>query len=115
MNTTTQNTEWGACIGKTADGKAYAFTVSDKKHGFMHPICESNYAKDHPFTPEEIDYNARLIEAAPKLLEMLKNAAHLLPTDYSNHETCIATSEEHYLYEEIETFVAKLEGRQPEI
>ena len=47
------------------------FHITDPKHGSLRPICEA-YDKTGAMNPDEIAANARLIAAAPELLEALK-------------------------------------------
>jgi hypothetical protein len=60
-------------------------------------------------------YHEKLANAAPKLLELLKDAARYLPVEFNTKGECLAKCEEYYHYVEIERFVADLEGREPTI
>ena len=53
------------------NGKAIGFHVADETHGSIRPICEF-YDGTEAMPPEEVEANARLIAAAPKLLEALQ-------------------------------------------
>ena len=52
-------------------GWVVGFHITDPKHGSLRPICEA-YDKTGAMNPDEIAANARLIAAAPELLEALK-------------------------------------------
>ena len=52
------------------NGKAIGFHVADETHGSIRPICEF-YDGTEAMPPEEVEANARLIAAAPELLEAL--------------------------------------------
>ena len=49
-------------------GWVVGFHITDPKHGSLRPICEA-YDKTGAMNPDEIAANARLIAAAPELLE----------------------------------------------
>ena len=53
------------------NGKAIGFHVADETHGSIRPVCEF-YDGVEVIPPEEVEANARLIAAAPKLLEALQ-------------------------------------------
>lgn len=53
------------------NGKAIGFHVADETHGSIRPVCEF-YDGTEAMPPEEVEANARLIAAAPKLLEALQ-------------------------------------------
>ena len=52
-------------------GWVVGFHITDPEHGSLRPICEA-YDKTGAMNPDEIAANARLIAAAPELLEALK-------------------------------------------
>ena len=52
-------------------GWVVGFHITDPEHGSLRPICEA-YDKTGAMNPDEIAANARLISAAPELLEALK-------------------------------------------
>ena len=60
------------------NGKAIGFHVADETHGSIRPICEF-YDGTEAMPPEEVEANARLIAAAPAMLEALQGLTHGLP------------------------------------
>ena len=54
-------------------GWVVGFHITDLEHGSLRPICEA-YDKTGAMNPNEIAANARLIAAAPELLEALMGA-----------------------------------------
>ena len=59
------------------NGKAIGFHVADETHGSIRPICEF-YDGTEAMPPEEVEANARLIAAAPKLLEALQDCERVM-------------------------------------
>jgi hypothetical protein len=55
-------------------GWVVGFHITDLEHGSLRPICEA-YDKTGAMNPNEIAANARLIAAAPELLDALKACA----------------------------------------
>ena len=78
------------------NGLAVGFHVTGGKHGSLRPICEF-YDKHGTMSPEEIDANARLIAAAPELLEaLIRMLPYNIPlTGNPSHQALI----EHWEYE----------------
>ena len=74
------------------------FHITDPKHGSLRPICEA-YDKMGAMNPDEIAANARLISAAPELLEALKWAV-----DNPNDDA--------YWIEQARAAIAKATGEQ---
>ena len=74
------------------------FHITDPKHGSLRPICEA-YDKTGAMNPDEIAANARLISAAPELLEALKWAV-----DNPNDDA--------YWIEQARAAIAKATGEQ---
>ena len=70
------------------------FHITDPKHGSLRPICEMG-----AMNPDEIAANARLISAAPELLEALKWAV-----DNPNDDA--------YWIEQARAAIAKATGEQ---
>ena len=52
-------------------GWVVGFHITDPEHGSLRPICEA-YDKTGAMNPDEIAANARLIAAAPEMLEALE-------------------------------------------
>ena len=66
---------WTLC--RTIDGeKTVAFHVAADPHGSLHPVVE--YREGKVRAPEEIEANARLISAAPELVEALRDVTQHL-------------------------------------
>ena len=59
------------------NGKAIGFHVADETHGSIRPICEF-YDGTEAMPPEEVEANARLIAAAPDLLEALQDCERVM-------------------------------------
>ena len=79
-------------------GWVVGFHITDPKHGSLRPICEA-YDKMGAMNPDEIAANARLISAAPELLEALKWAV-----DNPNDDA--------YWIEQARAAIAKATGEQ---
>lgn len=67
-------------------GQAIGFHITDPKHGSLRPICEA-YDKTGAMSSDEIEANARLIAAAPELLEVAQEVLaddmlQYLPAEY---------------------------------
>ncbi len=69
------------------NGKAIGFHVADETHGSIRPICEF-YDGTEAMPPEEVEAHARLIAAAPELLEALQSIAEYWNRD--QNETAMA-------------------------
>lgn len=70
---------WMECLGRI-DGEAYGFHISSKKHGSIYPIAQSVSGDGSfaPYTPKEYEGNAKLMAAAPDLLNACKAALEVL-------------------------------------
>lgn len=62
-------------------GQAIGFHIADSKHGSLRPICEA-YDNTGAMSADEIEANARLIAAAPELLEALRGLLQAESPDY---------------------------------
>ena len=67
-------------------GWVVGFHITDLEHGSLRPICEA-YDKTGAMNPNEIAANARLIAAAPELLEMLERAVGRLEVAHRNGDS----------------------------
>ena len=67
-------------------GWVVGFHITDPKHGSLRPICEA-YDKTGAMNPDEIAANARLIAAAPELLELLERAVGRLEIAHRNGDS----------------------------
>lgn len=95
---------WSANFTRLS-GLAIGFHITDKKHGSLRPICEA-YDKTGAMDPDEIDANARLIAAAPELL----NALQVL---LSLHDARVDTADAWNIsMEEARSAIAKATGEQ---
>lgn len=67
-------------------GWVVGFHITDLEHGSLRPICEA-YDKTGAMNPNEIAANARLIAAAPELLELLERAVGRLEIAHRNGDS----------------------------
>ena len=67
-------------------GWVVGFHITDPEHGSLRPICEA-YDKTGAMNPNEIAANARLIAAAPELLELLERAVGRLEIAHRNGDS----------------------------
>lgn len=69
-------------------GQAIGFHIADSKHGSLRTICEA-YDKTGAMSANETEANARLIAAAPELLDVAQSILaddmlQYLPVEYIN-------------------------------
>ena len=86
-------------------GWVVGFHITDTKHGSLRPICEA-YDKTGAMNPDEIAANARLIAAAPELLEALMLAESVY------RQNCVNEGEPSSVLDAMQAAIAKATGEQ---
>ena len=81
------------------------FHITDPKHGSLRPICEA-YDKTGAMNPDEIAANARLISAAPELLEALMLAESVY------RQNCVNEGEPSSVLDAMQAAILKATGEQ---
>ena len=77
------------------------FHITDPKHGSLRPICEMG-----AMNPDEIAANARLIAAAPELLEALMLAESVY------RQNCVNEGEPSSVLDAMQAAILKATGEQ---